>query len=264
MRVGKWTVAALVVVILIGGCVNMPHGYPPWSGISKQTVFSIPIDLAELAVRLGSPVTFDRRGDVVYIDSFEHGHHKWIASFGGTGGGVQVSHDTARTGAYSIKLITGKAAGGHGSLDGYHPRPVLSKVGLEASFAPISADPTTYLSLFHYTGEGCYRFQVRYDYANEKLQYLDDAATWQDLATGLAFYPNRTSFNLLKVVADLEDNEYERVLFNDVTYPLQDVAAFYVAGASAPYLLVGVSAKGDASDNYTVYVDDVIITQNEP
>lgn len=242
----------------------MPHGYPPWSGVKKRTVTSLPVDLGELAARLGSAVTFDRRGDVIFIDSFDSGYHKWIASYGGDGGGVHISTKTARTGAYSTKLVTGKASTGHASLDKYHFEPVLSKVGLEASFAPISADPLTRLSIYHYTGEGYYLFQVRYDYATETLEYLDSGPHWHELAAGLAFFPNYTSFNSLKLVVDLEDNEYERVVFNANTYPLKDVAAVWVPGESAPYMALGISAVGDADDNYTVYLDDVIFTQNEP
>lgn len=255
---------ALIVAVVLTGVYIMPHGYPPWSGVKKQTVFSIPIDLAELAVRLGSIVTHDRRGDVVFMEGFDEGYQKWLVSYGGGGAAVQVSTDTARSGAYSVKLTTGKAAGGHGSLDKYHPRPVLSKVGLEAHFAPTTADPAVHETIYHYTGAGYYVFEVRYDHSTEKLQYLTGPATWEDIAKDLAFFPNKSSFNMMKLVVDLEANEFERVIFNDNGYTLPGVGGLWVGGASAPYLAIGVCAKGDASGNYTVYLDDVILTQNEP
>jgi len=53
------------------------HGTPDW-GVTAgaRTVYQM-TDLGELAVRLGSIVTHDRRGDVIFLEDFEEGMGRW-------------------------------------------------------------------------------------------------------------------------------------------------------------------------------------------
>ena len=46
------------------------------------------VGLAEAAVRMGSIDSFDRRGSVFYIDTFEDSPLKWSSNFGTVGGGT--------------------------------------------------------------------------------------------------------------------------------------------------------------------------------
>jgi len=63
----------------------MAHGTPDWGvTASKKTIYSLH-DMGELAVRLGSIVSFDRRGDVIFSDSFQNGLGKVYASGVGAG-----------------------------------------------------------------------------------------------------------------------------------------------------------------------------------
>lgn len=242
----------------------MAHGAPDWWGSEPTDTVHMVQDAGELAARLGSPVTYDRRGNVIWIDSFEGGLGGWIPAFSGTGGDVVISSTAQRTGSYSAKFITGKAVGGNASLSKYHPRPKLCSVGLEVAFAPTSDQVTVRLQLYHYDGANYHLFSIRYDYPNQRLQYLDNTATWQTMATGVAFYPNYTSWNVLKLVVDVEDNKYYRVLLNDTGYSLAGVDALTVASVTAPYLGMVIFADGNSATNYVVYIDDVILTQNEP
>lgn len=257
-------IGALLALIVGGGIEAMTHGYPPWSGISKQTVFTLPIDMGELAVRLGSPVSYDRRGDVVVLESFHDGLGAWITEEIGTGASLNLSCISARTGAYSVQLVTGTTGSMMTGVSRYQHRPVLGQIGLEASFAAVSADPQTMLVIYHYTGTGYYLFRLRYDYATELLQFFNSAGAWETVDSGIAFYPERRSYNPMKLVVDLVHNEYNRALFTDSEYSLDGEGGFFVAGASAPYLAIGAYAVGAAAGNYTVYLDDIILTQNEP
>ena len=55
----------------------MAHGAPDWFGTTPQGMVHRVADLAELAARLGSPDVFDRRGNVLFMDSFENGQNNW-------------------------------------------------------------------------------------------------------------------------------------------------------------------------------------------
>jgi len=58
----------------------MPRGYPDWGRIRKEVGIAAIGDLGELAVRLGASVVWDRRGDVVLVDSFDLGLAPWDIS----------------------------------------------------------------------------------------------------------------------------------------------------------------------------------------
>lgn len=241
----------------------MPHGTPDWWGVEPTSTVHRVSDFGELAARLWSPDTYDRRGNVVWMDSFEVGLEGWISAFAGGSGGVVQSAKAYRTGAYSAKFTTGKDASGNASLSKYHPRPPVGPLGFEVSFAALSADPTIRLRFYHYDGSDYHLFSVRYDYPNKKLQYLDNTPDWVDLPPSAAFYPNITSWNVLKLVVDIENNNYYRVLLNDSEHDLGGIDAYTFGSETAPYLSLVIFADGDNDDNYTVYFDDVILTQNE-
>lgn len=242
----------------------MPHGTPDWWGESPTSTIHQVTDAGELAVRLGSPVTNDRRGNVVRVNGFESGLKAWITSYVGAGGGVVLSTKACQTGAYSAKFTTGQDPAGNAALSKYHPLLVLGKAGLEVSFASASASPTIRVRFYYYDGAQYHLFSVRYDYPNQRFQYLDNAAAWQNIDTGLLFYPSITSWNFLKLVVDLSGKDYERVILNDNEYSLQGIDALSVNAFTAPYLSTVLFADGDNAGNYVVYFDDVIWTQNEP
>ena len=69
----------------------MAHTLPPWTSKYKLTEVFSGIDVNELAVRLGSPVNLDRRGNIVFIDDVEHALRKWEVSTTGDRGSCNVN-----------------------------------------------------------------------------------------------------------------------------------------------------------------------------
>ena len=87
----------------------MAHGTPDW-GVTAGAVTTYQVtDLGELAVRLGSPISHDRRGDVIWWDDFECTLNKWQTVANGAGSSVALSDARARNGRYSALLISGSA-----------------------------------------------------------------------------------------------------------------------------------------------------------
>ena len=225
---------------------------------------AIALGNAELAAVISPAHRYDRRGNLVLLDDFSGGLQGWIAAYTGTGGAAVVSTVAARSAPYSIKLTTGQNAAGNANISKYWPKPSTGRLGLEVSFAAVSTDPEVRLRFYHYDGANYHLFSIKYDFTDQDLQYLDNAAAWHTVASSLAFYPNYTSFNTMKLVVNLANNTYERAMMNSGEYDLAGIDALTVVSATAPYLAFVVFADGDNSANYTVYIDDVILTQNEP
>ena len=112
----------------------MPHGQRDWSNIGAEELVFAMDDMAELAARLGSPITFNREGNVLFVSTFEHG----VAGFGTTPGGddaeIVTSALWSRTSGYCCKLVAGKTTPYYALIYKTFPYPTLGSYGLELSF----------------------------------------------------------------------------------------------------------------------------------
>ena len=221
--------------------------------------------IEELANRIiyGVPMSFDNRGQIIWADNFEDNINKWSYAPTGAGGSAALSLEAAHSGAKSAKLLSGDTAEGPNTLSRYLFAPVLSKVGVEMSFALSNSIFYVRLdsipdndNLGRYGG-------VRYRPTPNTLEYLDSANTWQTLATGIDLYEAAHAWHTLKLVIDLETNKYVWVLLNERSWDMSAIPLRTATTTGAPAWLVRpIVASADAS-NRAVYIDDVIVTQNE-
>lgn len=252
----------LVVLVVIGG--SMGVGLPDWYNIKKQGAVSALGDLGELAVRLGSIVSFDRRGDVVWMDDFEHTLNKWNTYTPGTGDSAGVSKTRARNGDYSCEMVTGTEVGSPVEINSHLAVPPESGYGFEVSFTLGDDHTYFYTRLYVYTGSARHEFTLRYDVAAEVLQHMDEDGNYTNLSPGIALRKSDVLFNTLKFVVDLESEAYVWARLNEGAWAMAGIAGREVAVASAAYFAIYVGFIGTTGVNVTGYVDDVIITQNEP
>lgn len=242
----------------------MPGETPDWGALSAQATAFPVTDLGELAVRLGSIDSFDRRGDVLLLDDFEDGVDKWEAVLGGSGDSVTLSFARARNGRYSVLLTAAAAASPSARILRQLPYPVLSRFGLEVSFNFDAA--VARLTFLFQLEDGTDRsvFAVRWEDADGELQYQDSSGSYVAFATGVDPQVPETLFHTLKLVVDGVNGNYVRVLYDDREYDLAGIAGAVSASAVSPRLTLMITLTGTDGQSQTVYVDDVITTQNEP
>ncbi len=242
----------------------MAHGQPDYGMYAqKSTIYGLS-DMAELAVRLGSINSFDRRGEVVFLDSFEGGLTKWAPVTSISAVTVVQSQGAARSGGFAAKFTGSMVPETVGGIEHYEHYPVLSKLGAEASFT-LEAD-LTYVEIESdlYNGSTYQRFRIRYHMGDQKLQYADSAGAWVDLATGVSIYGYLPLFHTLKVVGDAATGKYVRCLLDDQEYDLSGIACQAAASADVKHWRATVLADWLTVASASIYVDDVILTQNEP
>lgn len=242
----------------------MPHGQRDWSNIgADETVHGI-ADMGELAARLGSPVTFNREGNVLFLESFECGLGAWLTWTLGAGSSVEISATWSRIGAYCALLTNGAVTPNAARLRTSTHYPVLGSIGSEFTLAFDDNIQYLYIYLDHYDGDVQHRFNLRYDHPNQVLAiytttgYVTIAdpivlATWGEYR-----------FHDVKLVVDLATDSYVRLIINETEYNLAAYSAGTFASALGPYVDFWLSVTGNAGSVSHVYIDDVIITQNEP
>ena len=242
----------------------MARDLPDWGAQSAQkTVYEV-TDLGELAARLGSIVTHDRRGDVVWLDDFENGLDKWETVTGGTGAGVDLSITRSRNGLFCARLVGGSDGTRQAEIQRWLPFPVLTSFGVEESFALPGDIEKIRFGVGIYDGTNLTAYNIEYVASSLDLSYLDVDGVAVPFATDLSFVARDSLFHTIKVVVDGENGEYGHVILDNVGYPLTDIPAQVIADATLPTFHFHVRMFSHSGHNDVLLVDDAIVTQNEP
>lgn len=242
----------------------MPHGTPDYGVTApKGTTYTLQ-DLAELAVRLGSPMNFDRRGDVIDYMTFSQGLGSWIQSGYGAGNTAYISAYRPQYGSLLAILHTGSGAGGYSRISDTLFYPVLGRMGLEVAFVPVLHLLDLQLTVLLYTGIAYTVYTVQYRHTTGKIQVQHTDLDWYNVGAPGIQLEGSGSYVTIKIVFDPVTGKYHRVLFNGDTYQASAYAGVSVDYASRKYMAVGVTAVTDGAVAIDVSLGHVIITQNEP
>ena len=236
----------------------LPKGQAPVGPIYTLT------DLGELAARQGSIVTFDRRGYVVWLDDFEDNINKWFQEVVGAGGSIALSTDAARNGANSAKLVTPSATTTYAAISRAMGLRQPSREGFEISFADLEDDTYFQIGIVYYDGTNSYAGYIRYDPDDDTLQVYDATAGWVTIGSSINIYTDVSAWQTMKLVANLSTQAYVRAILNDTEYDLSSYSMFSATTSVAPRIAVGAWIYREVASNLHVYVDDAIVTQQEP
>lgn len=243
------------------------HGgrdYPDYIQSATPHQNPIEITLAELAIRLGFPHVFERTGNVLYYETFEYGMGDWFPLGNAAANYPVLSSHGLLNSPYSCKLqiaVTGAAYSQIGKEIAY---PYLTTYGLELGFRPLDEFGTFMFGYQVYTGTERISVWCRYNDVADTWSIYDENGVWQVIAS----YPMGTwdisVWHPVKVVVDLDNLRYARFSYdaNDIglsAYPLE-----VVASAVTPRLSIGISMGEVVSELAAIYVDNVILTINEP
>lgn len=242
----------------------MPHGYPDWGQTAGVTTTYQLKDLAELAARLGSIVTFDRRGDVFFLEDFEHDMSRFINSGSGAGNAQYLSLLVARSGSFSARLVSGSDASHNAYIATNCALPSISSIGFEVSFSGGSIAGSWEMTVEPSDNVHQVFGMVKYDHATDKLYYYDAARNWIEFASGLAIPVAGYLFNSAKLVIDVSTRKYKRFIINAFGYDLSGIDCYANVITAFPQCYSEFKFVGQNGYNQSMYLDDWILTQNEP
>lgn len=221
-------------------------------------------DLGELAVRLGSPVWYDRRGDVIFIETFEHGVGMWDPSLSGAGATAALKVGEALSGGYSCRLRPGTTADWRAGIQRGFPFYGLRVMGYQVAFQNNLDISEFLLTVDQFDGRQNIYAACRYVVADNSLQYYSAEEEWVVAVSNLALSVGVGEFHVLKVVTDLYTEEYVRLMCDDYEVDLSGVGCRVTEASEAPLLQVSIYVTGLEGEAEDILVDDVVITQNEP
>lgn len=219
---------------------------------------------AELAARLGSPKTYDRRGEVIFISTFEEGLPPFVPIIVTDGSKIQLSTYASRSGAYSVKCVTAASIGAEAGVRKRMSFLKFSKIGVEFTFTETTVDHYTALLLEIYDGSYKHTASIRYDEKNLRLIWYDSAGNWQLLKDQVSLSTADKVFHSMKLVIDPTTGKYVRGMCDSYEIDMADKEYSQPASTEAPYICASVSYIANIAESLTGYIDSLIITQNEP
>lgn len=241
----------------------MTHGGKDWGTSGPLSTLYTLEDMAELAARLGSVVTHDRRGNVIWIDDFQSGVEKWYHT---PAFGASFTWSAAKPyhGGFSARLQTGNTEYDEAKIDMTRPFPVLSRMGFEFAFSCNQYLTHVQLSAYLADGTNMHRARIRWVSATKTWQYRDSRYAWKDLTPIHNLPMGETNFAIVKLVADYSAEEYLRLIANNISYDLSGEGYSKLGSGLGPYIYLEYVVETNADYSAVLNLGYFILTTNEP
>ena len=222
------------------------------------------VGLSEMAARLGSPITFDRSGQIVLMETFEAGAQRWLYETSGTGATIGITPVYSASGGYSLKAVGG-------STFAYIARATV-KMGVipvgRMGFAFAFSTPGNFdridCTMYLYTGTIVYSVIWRYKDTNDKIYVVNSAAAEVEVGALKIAPRNAYAFNVTKLIVDLTTGKYVKLLMNATEFDVSAVTMYSGADATAPHISWQITLYSRDGQNDTMYFDNIFITAAEP
>jgi len=218
---------------------------------------------SELAARLGSPVSYDWRGQTLTYNTFENGRENLYPILYGVGASVTIDVDYALTGGYCLKMLGGEDGDKKATVQGIVGRNPSSRIGVSIAFSPVGVPDYFILWLRVRDATTRYIGGLKYDPGSYLLSYYGDDAAWHSLGNHY-HVPYPYAFSFMKLVIDTSLDKYVRCLFQGTEIDLSayDLETDVSGWTDSVEMLIEVVSTAD--HNYGIRFDHYVITVNEP
>jgi len=242
----------------------MPHGFPDY-GIAAPSEYVFPIvSWEDYFMRQGLIKTLDGNGDIIFFDSFEGGLSKWFQSAGAGANYIELSPDHARGGNWALKLNLAGTAWSSVEAAATIPVAAANRFGFESSFTMHGNYYSPAWYLYYYDLTKFYSFGVRYNASTGKLQYWTHPDTWTNFADVTWEVNPLYYFHPVKLVIDASKLEYVKFIARGVTYDMSGKTPPWDTQTSRRAIQPRFMWTLISGEYFPSYLDDVIVTQNEP
>lgn len=242
----------------------MAHGLPDESNVKSGIPLYLTTDLGELAVRLGSPVIYHRQGAVLYMEAFDKGYRRCAFETGLPSGSYEITSEYWESKGVSLKMASEPDAS---SYIGLLKRLPCLYLGYYATHSLLAYTSTCYrmtLTYAYFDGTNQHLFEIRITPNIGKAEYRDVNGAYQEITTELSFLSFYRIFNYHRLKVNLDSLTYESFTFNQTEYSIAGLACYPIPSGLQRHLVIGIETEGSIANRGIVYVDSIILTQEEP
>ena len=221
-------------------------------------------DQAELAARLGSPVTYDRTGSVIWYTDFEHGLQGSEFGVDHPDSKGQLTSNRAYRGSFSCMLNPREVAGSYVNWGRVIHFLQKGPIAVEMSVST-DADPDAIrLTMYYFDGNRVLTGLVHYQTDGGYWKIITKDIPWVTVLEGVELQQGPAAWHPVKLVIDTEKKAYVRLLVANVVVDLTEHKLTDNPSEALGQLEFRVNVYGSETRHAAGYIDSVIVTQNEP
>lgn len=243
------------------------HGgrdYPDFGVSDTVQSKSIVTDMGELAARLGAPNVFDRMGNLVWFEQFEYGMGLWTLTTTGNGvTPVLVAYPYLYK-PHAVKLAGTSGNTGTSSIAIKLHLPYESALGIEFAFNPDFRATEIEFDGYVYTGSQYLSFGVVFKLKAGTIGVGKQGGGYNTVYTDALGYVKTDSFNIVKLVMDMENGVYKRLMFGTLDIDVKDLAFHVGTSTTRPYLTFLIRLESTADYDESAIIDNIVITLDDP
>ena len=221
-------------------------------------------DLGELAARLGSLSSFDRRGEIVYIEDWRKGIASWVVQELGTGASVRLSTTQTHKTPYSIQFISGSSSSKTASITSSTGGNIDGRLGIECGFIVNNATEQIHINAAVNNGTLQTLARLKWDIVTGELSLFVAGSTYTLLDDRLWTSGGTFRFYPVKFVFDIATGKYTRLMISSLSFDLSGYDLVQSATTTNPLYSLSIQHIADTLTNPVLYNNYVILTANEP
>ena len=240
----------------------MVRGLPDDANVLNYGDMQRSDDITELAARLGSPLTYERRGNVLYVDDFSQGAGPWAVTRGLTPETPTLTGDYHLTGGAAWKLANTPGVGE--TLFGVRHLPLFSE-GIYGVFFLVGVTATgnkIQLQAIHYDGVNRWNYVITLYPTQKKLYYAPTSGVETLLSDTMDVFNGVEVYHAVGILFDTDANQWVQVKVDNNVYDLSGIGAEATADSTPPKLRLAVLVVSTSSLDTTILVDSVALVQN--
>jgi hypothetical protein len=228
---------------------------------------------AELAARIGSLASFDKRGVVFWYDDFGNSPLAWITTTVGaplgSGYSSTLSDENVFRGAGTLKIVTSDTDDEYISTVRHVGGMASGRIGLDTVVtSDMAAANNAFMGLVCYDGTNQLSAGIKLGFntiSYKKSTTFEDFSNSEWTVFSTAYTPTNFSPTHVKLVIDITTQKYVRCIVGGIEYDLSDYAMWSTPSTTPqkvmPFFGALITATGATSYNH---FDHAMLTRQEP
>ena len=242
----------------------MPRGAPDYSNVKAYGPLHRLDDQAELASRLGSPVIYDRGGNVVWYMTFQHGLQGVTCGISDAECDYQIVYSPSHLGGFSLRMDPSDEADSYVEYSRVIQFIQTGKISAEAIISMDDSPDQIELMVIYYTSTQTKTGRLRYDPQTGNWSVQSTEGAWITIRENYKLQTGPHTWHSIKLVIDLENDTYVRAGMSRYVDVISEHPLKVVTNGQLGQLNVRVNIGGGAANHAPAYLDALIVMQGEP